>query len=197
MGSYTFNDLGDSIGVVALAVLVFDRTNDVAPTAGFFLVAKFLPALLATGLTARLDQLPLRHTLPTLYFLEALVFAAQGKKRRAATHFNRAEGIFTEHKSERDLLYLYYHYGLLLLEEEQMEQAFFCFEEGNYLAKKLKLAYWKGQLAYARGLLELKGDEASPDKALKHFEEAERYAERAPYPDLLARIRTQMAVCRG
>ena len=38
--SYTVNDLGDSIGVVALAVLVFDRTEDVAPTAGFFLVAQ-------------------------------------------------------------------------------------------------------------------------------------------------------------
>ena len=64
LGSYTVNDLGDSIGVVALAVLVFDRTNSVAPTAGFFLVAKFLPALFATGLTARLDQLSLRRTLP-------------------------------------------------------------------------------------------------------------------------------------
>ena len=76
LGSYTLNDLGDSIGVVALAVLVFDRTNSVAPTAGFFLVAKFLPALFATGLTARLDQLPLRWTLPALYGVEALVFAA-------------------------------------------------------------------------------------------------------------------------
>jgi predicted MFS family arabinose efflux permease len=55
---------------------VFDRTNSVAPTAGFFLVAKFLPALFATGLTARLDQLSLRWTLPSLYGLEALVFAA-------------------------------------------------------------------------------------------------------------------------
>src|SRR3954451_16607130 len=72
--SYTVNDLGDAIGVVALAVLVFDRTQAVAPTAGFFLTAKFLPALLATGLTARLDRLPLRRTLPGLYVLEALVF---------------------------------------------------------------------------------------------------------------------------
>jgi predicted MFS family arabinose efflux permease len=76
LGSYTVNNLGDSIGVVALAVLVFDRTNSVAPTAGFFLVAKFLPALFATGLTARLDQLSLRRTLPTIYVLEALVFSA-------------------------------------------------------------------------------------------------------------------------
>ncbi|HET6547097.1 MAG TPA: MFS transporter, partial [Solirubrobacter sp.] len=76
LGSYTVNDLGDSIGVVALAVLVFDRTQDVAPTAGFFLVAKFLPALFATGLTARLDQLALRRTLPAIYAAEALVFGA-------------------------------------------------------------------------------------------------------------------------
>ena len=57
-------------------MLVFDRTDSVAPTAGFFLVAKFLPALFATGLTAHLDRLPLRRTLPALYALEALVFAA-------------------------------------------------------------------------------------------------------------------------
>ena len=76
LGSYTVNDLGDSIGVVALAVLVFERTNSVAPTAGFFLVAKFLPALFATGLTARLDQISLRRSLPAIYVLEALVFAA-------------------------------------------------------------------------------------------------------------------------
>src|SRR4051812_23423137 len=75
LGSYTVNDLGDSIGVVALAILVFDRTQDVAPTAGFFLVAKFLPALFATGLTARLDQLPLRRVLPSIYVIEGVVFA--------------------------------------------------------------------------------------------------------------------------
>ena len=54
---------------------MFDRTNAVAPTAGFFLVAKFLPALFATGLTAHLDRFSLRRTLPALYVIEALVFA--------------------------------------------------------------------------------------------------------------------------
>lgn len=78
LGSYTVNDLGDSIGVVALAVLVFDRTGDVAPTAGFFLVAKFLPALFATGLTAHLDRMSLRRVLPAIYVVEAIVFAALG-----------------------------------------------------------------------------------------------------------------------
>ena len=76
LASYTVNDLGDSIGVVALAVLVFDRTHDVAPTAGFFLVAKFLPALFATGLTAHLDRYPIRRVLPAIYVIEAIVFAA-------------------------------------------------------------------------------------------------------------------------
>ena len=78
LGSYTVNDLGDSIGVVALSILVFDRTGDVAPTAGFFLVAKFLPALFSTGLTAHLDRMSLRKVLPAIYLLEALVFAGLG-----------------------------------------------------------------------------------------------------------------------
>jgi MFS family permease len=74
--SYTLNELGDSIGIVALAVLVYDRTGAVAPTAAFFFAAKFLPALLAPVLTARLDQVAVRRSLPALYVLEALVFAA-------------------------------------------------------------------------------------------------------------------------
>ena len=38
-------------------MLVYDRTKAVAPTAAFFIAAKFLPALLAPALTARVDQL--------------------------------------------------------------------------------------------------------------------------------------------
>jgi len=76
--AYTVNELGDAVGIVALALLVFDRTDAVAPTAGFFLIAKFLPAFFATGLTAHVDRRPLRRALPTLYALEALVFAALG-----------------------------------------------------------------------------------------------------------------------
>ena len=45
LSSYTLNELGDSVGIVALAVLVYDRTEAVAPTAAFFFAAKFLPAL--------------------------------------------------------------------------------------------------------------------------------------------------------
>jgi MFS family permease len=76
LSSYTLNELGDSVGVVALAILVFDRTGDIAATSSFFIVAKFLPALLAPALTARLDQVALRRALPGIYLVEALVFAA-------------------------------------------------------------------------------------------------------------------------
>ena len=78
LASYTVNDTGDAMAVVALAVLVWDRTGDVAPTAAFFIVAKFLPALLAPALTARLDQLALRRTLPFVYLVEAVVFVVLG-----------------------------------------------------------------------------------------------------------------------
>ena len=76
--TYTVNEIGDSVGIVALAVLVYDRTEAVAPTAAIFIAAKFLPALIAPLLTARVDQLPLRRILPILYVLEAAAFAALG-----------------------------------------------------------------------------------------------------------------------
>src|ERR671914_1637590 len=76
LASYTVNELGDAVGIVALAVLVYDRTQAVAPTAAFFIAAKFLPALIAPALTARLDQTALRRSLPGLYVIEAIVFAA-------------------------------------------------------------------------------------------------------------------------
>jgi MFS family permease len=74
LASYTVNEIGDSVGIIALAVLVYDRTGDVAPTAALFLAGKFLPAFLAPFLTAKLDQIAVRRTLPWLYVLEALVF---------------------------------------------------------------------------------------------------------------------------
>jgi predicted MFS family arabinose efflux permease len=74
--SYTVNELGDSAGVVALAILVFDRTGNVASTAALFLAAKFIPAVVAPLLTAKLDQLATRRTLPLIYLAEATVFGA-------------------------------------------------------------------------------------------------------------------------
>ena len=76
LASYTVNEFGDNFAIVALAVLVYDRTGDVAPTAALFLAGKFLPAFVAPFLTARLDQIAVRRTLPWLYVVEALVFVA-------------------------------------------------------------------------------------------------------------------------
>jgi predicted MFS family arabinose efflux permease len=78
LSTYTVNEIGDAVGVVALAVLVYDRTEAVGPTAAIFIAAKFLPALIAPLLTARVDRLPLRRILPALYLLEAVAFAALG-----------------------------------------------------------------------------------------------------------------------
>jgi MFS family permease len=74
LSSYTLNELGDSVGVVALSILVYDRTHEVAATSAFFIIAKFLPALLAPAFTARLDQVALRRCLPSIYVVEAIVF---------------------------------------------------------------------------------------------------------------------------
>jgi len=73
--SYTTNSIGDFVGLVALAVLVYRETRDPLATTALFIAAQFLPALLAPALTARIDQLALRRALPSIYLGEALVFA--------------------------------------------------------------------------------------------------------------------------
>jgi MFS family permease len=76
LASYAINELGDSIGIVALSLLVYDQTSSPLATTALFVGLKFVPALLAPLLTARLDQSPLRRSLPGLYAIEALVFVA-------------------------------------------------------------------------------------------------------------------------
>lgn len=73
--SYSVNELGDNLGVVALAILVLDGTSSALATAGLFVCARFLPALTAPWLTARLDQRAVNRSLPLLYALEAVAFA--------------------------------------------------------------------------------------------------------------------------
>jgi MFS family permease len=73
--SYTTNSIGDYVGLVALAVLVYGETRDPLATTALFIAAQFLPAFIAPALTARIDQLALRRALPAIYAGEALVFA--------------------------------------------------------------------------------------------------------------------------
>ncbi len=73
---YTINELGNWLGEIALAVLVFDRTHSALATAALFLCARFLPALLAPMLTARLERRDGTRVLPGLHLAEAVVFGA-------------------------------------------------------------------------------------------------------------------------
>jgi MFS family permease len=72
--TYAVNELGDWMGIVALSVLVFDRTGSAFATAGLFLGTRFLPALLAPILVARVEQPPPRFALPVIYCGEAAAF---------------------------------------------------------------------------------------------------------------------------
>src|SRR3954471_13086930 len=72
--SYVVNRLGDFVGLVALSVLVYDRTGDPLATSALFLCAEFAPALLAPLVTARLDRHDPRRVLGATYAVEAAFF---------------------------------------------------------------------------------------------------------------------------
>ena len=76
------------MGIVALSVLVFDRTGSAMATAGLFLGTRFLPALLAPILVAKVEQPPPRFALPV-----DLLRRGGGLRRRwpcSPTHFSLA-----------------------------------------------------------------------------------------------------------
>src|SRR4051812_4113845 len=72
--SYSVNELGDWMGIIALSVLVFDRTDSALATAVLFLGTRFLPALFAPLLVAQAEKPPPRYALPTIYCGEAAAF---------------------------------------------------------------------------------------------------------------------------
>ena len=73
--SYAINELGDNLGVVALAILVLDRTGSALAVTALFVAGKFVPAFVAPAMTAGLDHRPIARVLPALYVLEAGAFA--------------------------------------------------------------------------------------------------------------------------
>ncbi len=85
--SYTVNELGDWMGIVALSVLVFEQTDSALATTGLFLGTRFLPALLAPILVTRGERPPPRYALPVIYCGEAAAFAALAL---VADHFSLA-----------------------------------------------------------------------------------------------------------
>src|SRR3954452_19914155 len=74
--SFAINEMGDWLGLVALSVLVFERTDSALATTLLFLGTGILPALLTPICVARLERPPPRLVLPTIYAAEAVAFAA-------------------------------------------------------------------------------------------------------------------------
>jgi MFS family permease len=74
--TFAVNELGNWMGIVALSVLVFDRTGSAFATTALFLGTGFLPALLVPFLAVRLEQPPRRIALTVIYCGEAAAFGA-------------------------------------------------------------------------------------------------------------------------
>jgi MFS family permease len=72
--SYSLNEMGDWMGVIALSVLVFDETGSALATAALFLATQFLPALAVPIFVAKAEQPPPRIALPLIYCGEAVAF---------------------------------------------------------------------------------------------------------------------------
>ena len=72
--TYAVNELGDWMGLVALSVLVWDRTGSPIATTALFIGMGFVPALVAPALATRAEQSPPRFALPVIYCGEAAAF---------------------------------------------------------------------------------------------------------------------------
>ena len=68
------NELGNWLGEIALAIVVFDQTESPVAVAGLFVAMQFVPAVATPPVVARLDALHSRRALPLLYFGEAAAF---------------------------------------------------------------------------------------------------------------------------
>lgn len=77
-GAYVVNEVGNWLGEIALAILVFDQTGSPLATAALFLAFQFLPAFLGPPLVSRLEAFPTRRSLAALYATEAVAFGALG-----------------------------------------------------------------------------------------------------------------------
>lgn len=74
--AYFTNELGNWLGEIALAVLVFELTESPIATAGLFVAMQFIPALTTPLLIARIDGWSHRRALASLYAAEAVAFCA-------------------------------------------------------------------------------------------------------------------------
>jgi MFS family permease len=81
---YTLDELGNWLGEVALALIVYGVTGSPVATAALFVAARFLPALGAPPLLARLEAAQRRDLLRLLFVAEAATFAVLAVCAQAA-----------------------------------------------------------------------------------------------------------------
>jgi MFS family permease len=74
--AYAMNELGNWIGEIALAVLVFDQTGSPLATTALFIGMQFAPGFLGQALVARVEPQGTKRMLPLLYLAEAGTFVA-------------------------------------------------------------------------------------------------------------------------
>src|ERR1700761_7138630 len=85
LATYSINEMGDWMGIVALSLLVYEATHSPYATAALFLGTRFLPAFLAPLLVTRVEKPPPRLVLPLIYCGETAAF---GVLALLAPHFS-------------------------------------------------------------------------------------------------------------
>jgi predicted MFS family arabinose efflux permease len=73
--TYGLSEIVDWLTTIALAVLVYDATHSALATTVLFVSSKFIPAFVAPAVTARIDDVAPRRSLPILYTLQGVAFA--------------------------------------------------------------------------------------------------------------------------
>src|SRR3954452_10537496 len=73
--AYSINELGNWLGDIALAILVYDHTKSALATALLFVGTRFVPAFAAPPVVSLVERLRPRPALASLYGADALVFA--------------------------------------------------------------------------------------------------------------------------
>ena len=76
LATYSINEMGDWMGIVALSLLVYEETHSPFATAALFFGTRFLPAIFAPLLVTRVEKPPPRLVLPIIYCLETAAFGA-------------------------------------------------------------------------------------------------------------------------
>jgi predicted MFS family arabinose efflux permease len=72
--TYGLSEIVDWLTTIALAVLVYEATRSAVATTVLFVASKFVPAFVAPAITARVDRVAPRRSLPVLYGLQAAAF---------------------------------------------------------------------------------------------------------------------------